>query len=183
MENKSTINKDELKAACSALGLNYNEFIEEPKTIEKGLGSGVDYENLYHQQLKVNQDLLMAISNSNNQITKNFEEVQKGLNEINSQFEKMGASPLHNRKSFDKIKVLEKSFSGEQQNSAKATFSISSQNKQLKNFLGDRMMEELQKGISNGIYERAAMQFDATGVLNNDLINQIYQKDKILITA
>ena len=97
---------------------------------------------------------------------------------IVSQFEKMGASPLHNRKSFDKIKVLEKSFSGEQQNSAKATFSISSQNKQLKNFLGDRMMEELQKGISNGIYEKAAMQFDATGVLNNDLINQIYQKDK-----
>lgn len=183
MKNESKIDKKELKAACEALGLNYNEFIEEPKTLEKGIGEGTNFEALYYQQLEANQKLLAAIGSSNDKIAQNFQELQKGLSGLNSQLEQMSASPMHNRKSFDKIKVLEKSFTGEQQESARITYSLANQNKQVKNFLGDKMMEELQKGVKNGIYEKAAMQLDAIGSLDNSTISYILSNDKVLITA
>ena len=138
--------------ACESLGLNYSEFIETPSEIEKGVVDGVDYKTLYNQQLENNNKILLALGSTNKKSFEVISELQKGFDFLQEEFSKLGSSPMHNRKSFDKekISILEKSFQpgngGFPQ--ASSMLSIKDNNKQVKNFLGDRMMEELRKGIT-----------------------------------
>ena len=94
----------------------------------------------------------------------------------------MKNTPMRKSKSATKVNVIEKAFA-QQNNGVQKIFNINNfgEKKELKKLLGNKALEELQKGVNNGVYERAAMQLDASGFVTPDLAQQIFQKDKILI--
>lgn len=89
---------------------------------------------------------------------------------------------MHQAKSCTKVNVIEKAVQDKTQE-AKNTYSISNpvSLKALKTFLGGKTMEFLQKGVSNSIYERAAMQLDANKCLTTEIANKLFELDKIKI--
>lgn len=182
MDNKK-VNYNELQEACKTLGLDASEFIDTQE-IQKG-GDSINYKLLYQQQLENNQKLILMVGATHQSISNNFEEVKKGVIYLQDSLNQMGNSPLHQQKSFvGNVKIVEKAFGGEEQKSqVNASFSISQQLKQVKSYLGAKMMMDLQKGVSNGAFERAAMQLDANGFIENGLVKQILDSDKVLITA
>ena len=47
--------------------------------------------------------------------------------------------------------------------------------------MGNKVVEDLQKGITNGLYERAALQLDANRNLTQELRDSLLSEDKVLI--
>lgn len=184
----------DLKDACSILGLDYKEFVETAE-VEKSVVA--DYRALYEQQKALNEKILSNISEVSksfsgklesfqNEVTKSLKdqikELTKSFGSLKEEMNDMKNTPMRKSKSATKVNVIEKAFA-QQNNGVQKIFNISNfgEKKELKKLLGDKALEELQKGVNNGVYERAAMQLDASGFVTPDLAQQIFQKDKILI--
>lgn len=175
---------NELKDACLILGLNPSDFIETPE-IQKGVND-VDYKALYEEQKRLNIQIIQGLGNLPNVISEKLNttisEVQKSVNDISDKINIFEQSPLHKAKSCTKVNVIEKSVV-DKENKAKQTYSLSNPAslKALKNFLGEKTIESLEKGVSNSIYEQAAMQLDATKNLNKKIADKLFEIDKIQI--
>lgn len=174
----------ELKDACLILGLNPSDFIETSE-VQKGVGD-VDYKALYEEQKRLNIQIIQGLGNLPNVISEKLNvtinEVQKSVNDISDKINVFEQSPLHRAKSCTKVNVIEKSVT-DKENKAKQTYSLSNPAslKALKNFLGEKIIESLEKGVSNSIYEQAAMQLDATKNLNKKIADKLFEIDKIQI--
>lgn len=174
----------ELKDACLILGLNPSDFIETSE-VQKGVGD-VDYKALYEEQKRLNIQIIQGLGNLPNVISEKLNitinEVQKSVNDISDKINVFEQSPLHRAKSCTKVNVIEKSVT-DKENKAKQTYSLSNpvSLKALKNFLGEKTIESLEKGVSNSIYEQAAMQLDATKNLNKKIADKLFEIDKIQI--
>lgn len=174
----------ELKDACLILGLNPSDFIETSE-VQKGVGD-VDYKALYEEQKRLNIQIIQGLGNLPNVISEKLNvtinEVQKSVNDISDKINVFEQSPLHRAKSCTKVNVIEKSVT-DKENKAKQTYSLSNPAslKALKNFLGEKTIESLEKGVSNSIYEQAAMQLDATKNLNKKIADKLFEIDKIQI--
>lgn len=182
MKNQKQIS--ELREACNILGLNPNDFVEASE-IEKGVDT-VDYKVLYEQQKELNTQIILSLGKLpgiiSENLTSQFSEIQKSVNGISDKINIFEQSPLHQAKSCTKVNVIEKAVQDKTQE-AKNTYSISNpvSLKALKTFLGGKTMEFLQKGVSNSIYERAAMQLDANKCLTVEIANKLFEMDKIKI--
>lgn len=176
MEKKDLQN---LKEACKTLGLDYSEFIDMPEEIEKGVL--IDYKSLYEAQKLANQQILAAFGNMSSSFNSKFNEIQKGISGIEEKFSIMKESPMHQRKSISQISAVEKSFNNEKR--ADLTFDLKnvSDLRALKKYLGDKINVELEKGISDGFYQKAALMLDANKNLTRDFISELFNKDKILV--
>lgn len=176
MEKKDLQN---LKEACKTLGLEYSEFIDMPEELEKGVS--IDYKSLYESQKLANQQILIAFGNMSSSFDSKFNEIQKGINGIEEKFSIMKDSPMHQRKSISSVSAIEKGFNNEKK--ADLTFDLknTSDLRALKKYLGDKMSIELEKGISDGFYQKAALMLDANKNLTRDLISELFNKDKILV--
>lgn len=191
------MNTEELKNACAVLGLNANDFLEEPE-LHKSV-EDIDYKALYEQQKSLNIEIVKGIGNIPSIIEKGvtdkfneilggkidtalFKEIKKSVDGIKEDIESLKNSPMHEKKSFTKIQAVEKSLG--QNSDVKCTYSLSdfSQVKKLKQYLGNKTMEALEKGISNSVYERASMQLDANRIISPELIAKLYESDKIMIS-
>ncbi|QIG63696.1 hypothetical protein DAC20_208 [Bacteroides phage DAC20] len=174
----------ELKDACLILGLNPSDFIETSE-VQKGVGD-VDYKALYEEQKRLNIQIIEGLGNLPNVISEKLNvtinEVQKSVNDISDKINVFEQSPLHRAKSCTKVNVIEKSVT-DKENKAKQTYSLSNPAslKALKNFLGEKTIENLEKGVSNSIYEQAAIQLDATKNLNKKIADKLFEIDKIQI--
>ena len=174
----------ELKDACLILGLNPSDFIETSE-VQKGVGD-IDYKALYEEQKRLNIQIIQGLGNLPNVISEKLNitisEVQKSVNDISDKINVFEQSPLHRAKSCTKVNVIEKSVT-DNENKAKQTYSLSNPAslKALKNFLGEKTIENLEKGVSNSIYEQAAMQLDATKNLNKKIADKLFEIDKIQI--
>lgn len=174
----------ELKDACLILGLNPSDFIETSE-VQKGVGD-VDYKALYEEQKRLNIQIIQGLGNLPNVISEKLNitinEVQKSVNDISDKINVFEQSPLHRAKSCTKVNVIEKSVT-DKENKARQTYSLSNPAslKALKNFLGEKTIESLEKGVSNSIYEQAAMQLDATKNLNKKIADKLFEIDKIQI--
>lgn len=174
----------ELKDACLILGLNPSDFIETSE-VQKGVGD-VDYKALYEEQKRLNIQIIQGLGNLPNVISEKLNvtinEVQKSVNDISDKINVFEQSPLHRAKSCTKVNVIEKSVT-DKENKAKQTYSLSNPAslKALKNFLGEKTIENLEKGVSNSIYEQAAMQLDATKNLNKKIADKLFEIDKVQI--
>ena len=174
----------ELKDACLILGLNPSDFIETSE-VQKGVGD-VDYKALYEEQKRLNIQIIQGLGNLPNVISEKLNvtinEVQKSVNDISDKINVFEQSPLHRAKSCTKVNVIEKSVT-DKENKAKQTYSLSNPAslKALKNFLGEKTIESLEKGVSNSIYEQAAIQLDATKNLNKKIADKLFEIDKIQI--
>lgn len=174
----------ELKDACLILGLNPSDFIETSE-VQKGVGD-VDYKALYEEQKRLNIQIIQGLGNLPNVISEKLNvtinEVQKSVNDISDKINVFEQSPLHRAKSCTKVNVIEKSVT-DNENKAKQTYSLSNPAslKALKNFLGEKTIENLEKGVSNSIYEQAAMQLDATKNLNKKIADKLFEIDKVQI--
>lgn len=174
----------ELKDACLILGLNPSDFIETSE-VQKGVGD-VDYKALYEEQKRLNIQIIQGLGNLPNVISEKLNvtinEVQKSVNDISDKINVFEQSPLHRAKSCTKVNVIEKSVT-DKENKAKQTYSLSNPAslKALKNFLGEKTIESLEKGVSNSIYEQAVMQLDATKNLNKKIADKLFEIDKIQI--
>lgn len=183
---------NQLKDACKILGLNPKDFISLSE-VEKG---EIDYKAAYEQQRKLNEQILgniLEISKSfNNQLEKfgknvsenmelQIKELKKSFDSLSQEVDDMKKSPMRQAKSATKVSVIEKAIN--QNNNGIKTYDLSDfhQRQEIKRWLGDKALEELQKGIDGGVYERAAMQLDANNRLSTDLAKKILDKDKILI--
>lgn len=189
------MNIKDLQKACSTLGLDYNQFIESPE-IEKGVES-IDYKALYEQQKSLNEKILGNIC----EISKSFDtqldkfktdvsedmksqikELEKSFSTLKEEVDGMKKSPMRNAKSAKSVAVIEKALNGGGNNGMKTlNLNISSDVKQLKDFLSQKAIEELSKGVENGVYERASLQLDASRKISPDLVKKIMEQDKILI--
>lgn len=184
---------NKLKEACKVLGLNHKDFISLSE-VEKGVID--DYKVAYEQQRKINEQILNNIS----EISKSFDnqlqdfskkvlenienqikEINKSVNSLSEEVDGMRKTPMRQAKSATKVSVIEKAVN--QNNNGVKTYDLNDfrQKQEIKRWLGDKALEELQKGINGGTYERAAMQLDANGKLSTDLIKKILEQDKILI--
>lgn len=167
----------ELKDACSLLGIDYNKFVEDPIELEKGVQEK-NYKELYEEQLIINKTILGnigEISKSFDSKIENFEknildtikdelrEITKAYSSVEEEIKEMKESPMRNSKTVKNVNVIEKSLGGK--NDLK-TFSLDNnlEKKQLKKILGDLALNELSKGVKNGIYEQAALQLDAGNI-------------------
>lgn len=174
----------ELKDACLILGLNPSDFIETSE-VQKGVGD-VDYKALYEEQKRLNIQIIQGLGNLPNVISEKLNitisEVQKSVNDISDKINVFEQSPLHRAKSCTKVNVIEKSVT-DKENKARQTYSLSNPAslKALKNFLGEKTIENLEKGVSNSIYEQAAIQLDATKNLNKKIADKLFEIDKIQI--
>lgn len=174
----------ELKDACLILGLNPSDFIETSE-VQKGVGD-VDYKALYEEQKRLNIQIIQGLGNLPNVISEKLNitinEVQKSVNDISDKINVFEQSPLHRAKSYTKVNVIEKSVT-DKENKARQTYSLSNPAslKALKNFLGEKTIENLEKGVSNSIYEQAAIQLDATKNLNKKIADKLFEIDKIQI--
>lgn len=203
MKGSNDINQ--LKEACEVLGLDYSAFVEpenqekkpqkKMKPVQKGItnpkpsvqvSQQIDYKALYEKQLQQNKELLGLLSEFNSSFKSQFSALEKGVSDLNERFSKIESTPAHSPKSFrSKLQVVEKGFSGNQGNvdyQRALSMKNSRDVKELKAYLGNKMMEEFQKGVQNGFYEQAAMTLDSNGILTDKQINVILKQDKILIT-
>lgn len=184
----------DLQKACSILGLDYNQFVESPE-IEKGVGD-IDYKALYEQQKVLNEKILGNIgevSKSFNtqldkfktDVSKNMEnqikELEKSFGTLKEEVDGMKKSPMRNAKSAKSVTVIEKAVSNNNQGMRTFNLNVPSDMRELKGFLSEKAIEELSKGVQNGIYERASLQLDASRKISPDLVKKIREQDKILI--
>lgn len=184
----------DLQKACSILGLDYNQFIESPE-IEKGVGN-IDYKALYEQQKALNEKILGNIG----EISKSFDtqldkfktdvskdmenqikELEKSFGTLKEEVDGMKKSPMRNAKSAKNVTVIEKAVNGNNNGIKTLNLNVPADVRQLKNFLSEKAIEELSKGVQNGIYERASLQLDASHKITPDLVKKIMEQDKILI--
>lgn len=184
----------DLQKACSILGLDYNQFVESPE-VEKGVGS-IDYKALYEQQKTLNEKILGNIG----EISKSFDtqldkfktdlskdmenqikELDKSFGTLKEEVDGMKKSPMRNAKSAKSITVIEKAVNGNNNGMKTFNLNIPADVRQLKNFLSEKAIEELSKGVQNGVYERASLQLDASHKITPDLVKKIMEQDKILI--
>lgn len=184
----------DLQKACSILGLDYNQFIESPE-IEKGVES-IDYKALYEQQKALNEKILGNIG----EISKSFDtqldkfktdvskdmegqikELKKSFGTLKEEVDGMKKSPMRNAKSAKSVTVIEKAVNGNNNGMKTLNLNVPSDVRQLKNFLSEKAIEELSKGVQNGVYERASLQLDASRRISPDLVKKIMEQDKILI--
>lgn len=170
-----------LKEACKTLGLDYSEFIDTSEEIEKGIG-GVDYKSLYENQKEINKNILLAFGGISKSIDTRFNELQKGFDDLNDSLEVFKESPMHQRKSAERVVAIEKAFDGEGKK-ADLTFDLKNgaDLKGLKKYLGNQMTKELEKGISEGFYQKAALMLDANKALTREIIKDLFDRDKILV--
>jgi len=186
----------DLQKACSILGIDYTQFVETSE-IEKGVSSGnVDYKKLYEEQKALNEKILGNIG----EVSKSFgdqledfkksiasnmkdkiEALEKSFKGIKDEVNDMKKSPMRNAKSARNITVLEKAANGNNHGMKTLNLNVPSDVKELKAFLSDKAIEDLSKGISDGVYEKAALQLDASRKISPDLIKKIMEQDKILI--
>ena len=76
---------------------------------------------------------------------------------------------------------IEKAVNGGNNGMKTLSLNIPSDVRQLKDFLSQKAIEELSKGVENGVYERASLQLDASHKITPDLVKKIMEQDKILI--
>ena len=184
----------DLQKACSILGLDYTQFVESPE-IEKGVDH-IDYKALYEEQKALNEKILGNIGeiskSFDNQldsfktsISQNMEnqikELEKSFGSLKEEVDTMRKAPMRNAKSAKNVTVIEKAVNGN--NGGMKTFNLNTPSdvRELKNFLSSKAIEELSKGVENGIYERASLQLDASHKITPDLVKKIMEQDKILI--
>lgn len=173
----------DLKEACKALGLNYKDFCNDSIEIEKGVDT-IDYKALYEEQKRLNEEIILSIGKLPNLFTDKFAELQKGFDNLNGELEILRNSPMHQRKSIDKVGFVEKSFvGGENGKKYDAIYDLKTREglSSLKNYLGNKTMQELKKGISGGFYERAALALDAKKILPPSMVKELLEKDNILV--
>jgi hypothetical protein len=187
------MNIEDLKSACKVLGLNHEEFVSVPE-IEKGV---TDYKAAYEQQKMLNEKILSNIG----EIAKSFdsklesfqkdfneglegkiEELSKSFNTLKEDVNGMKNTPMRNAKSAKSVTVLEKAVNGGGNNGMKTlNLNVPSDVRQLKDFLSQKAIEQLSKGVENGVYERASLQLDASRKISPDLVKKIMEQDKISI--
>ena len=174
----------ELTEACNILGLDASEFVEIPE-INKSVEQ-IDYKTLYETQKALNIKIIETISKIPNIITDKIDvkvtEFQKSVDGINEKIAIFESSPLHKRKSISNVDVIEKGITKNNENNT-SQFSLANpfEIKKLKNFLGNKTIEALEKGVNNSIYEKAALQLDANKTLSDDIINRLFQTCKIQV--
>lgn len=188
------MNIKDLQKACSILGLDYNQFVESPE-IEKGVGD-IDYKALYEQQKALNEKILGNIGEVSKSfdtqldkfktdVSKNMEnqikELEKSFGTLKEEVDGMKKSPMRNAKSAKSVTVIEKAVSNNNQGMRTFNLNVPSDMRELKGFLSEKAIEELSKGVQNGIYERASLQLDASRKISPDLVKKIMEQDKILI--
>ena len=184
----------DLQKACSILGLDYTQFVESPE-LEKGVSGGVDYKKLYEEQKALNEKILGNIGEISKSfdsqldkfkgdISKNMEnqikELEKSFGTLKEEVDGMKKSPMRHAKSAKSVTVIEKSVN--QNNGVKTlNLNIPSDVKELKQFLSEKALDEISKGVQNGVYERASLQLDSSRRVTPDLVKKIMEQDKILI--
>lgn len=179
----------DFKNACDILGIDFKDFIETNE-VEKSV-EDIDYKKLYENQKELNNQILgniLEISKSFDHKLEEFKEslnikeIQKSYDEMKKKVDNMKNSPVHNRKSVTNVNVIEKAV-GENKQQTKNRYSLQDFNsrKRLKQYLGDKALEELQKGVQNSIYEQAALQLDAYNRLHPNMIQTLFDKDNIII--
>lgn len=111
-----------------------------------------------------------------------LKEVLKGVQNISQEIENFKRSPIHQGKAFRSVQAVEKAVV-QQNGGANEVYSLSNPAnvKQLKSILGQKMVEQLEKGVNNSVYERAAMQLDSSKTIAKQLRDSIFATDKILI--
>jgi len=185
----------DLQKACSILGIDYTQFVESPE-VEKGV-VGIDYKKLYEEQKALNEKILGNIGEISksfdkqldgfkSDISKNMEsqikELEKSFGTLKQEVDTMKSSPMRNAKSAKSVTVIEKAVNGGQNNGVRTlNLNVPADVKELKNFLASKAIEELSKGVQNGVYERASLQLDASKKITPDLVKKIMEQDKILI--
>lgn len=185
---------EELKSACDLLGLDYENFVEKPTEVEKGVEGVIDYKKLYEDQLLLNQTILGNIGeisksvdskievfgqNILEKIEKELKEVTKSYISIQEEVREMKETPMRKEKTVKTVNVIEKSVN---ENRGVKIFHLSNlgEKKQLKALLGNLALSELQKGVQNGIYEQAALQLDAGG-LDLNIQKHLLDNNKIQV--
>ena len=193
------MNIKDLEKACSILGIeDYTQFVkpEISSEIEKGVNT-IDYKALYENQKMLNEKILEnvgEISKSfdnqlenfqkefSEQMKKQVKELEKSFTTLENEVNNMKKSPMRNAKSAKSVTVIEKSVGEEQKNNIKTlNLNVPSDVRELKSFLSERAIDELSKGVQNGIYERASLQLDSSRKVSSDLVKKIMEQDKILI--
>ena len=184
----------DLQKACSILGLDYNQFIESPE-IEKGVGS-IDYKTLYEEQKALNEKILGNIGeisksfdaqfgNFKENISKNIKEqikeLEKSFGTLQEEVDTMKKAPMRSAKSAKSVTIIEKAVNGQNNGMKVLNLNVPADVRELKSFLSNKAIEELSKGVQNGVYERASLQLDASRTISPDLIKKIMEQDKILI--
>lgn len=187
------VNISDLKKACSILGIDHSQFVESPE-IEKGVGN-VDYKALYEEQKALNEKILGNIgeisksfdtqldtfkSTLSNNMDQKIKELEKSFGTLKEEVTTMKSTPMRKAKTAKSVTVIEKSVS---QNNGIKTYNLNipSDVRDLKNFLSTKAIDELSKGVQNGVYERASLQLDASHKITPDLVKKIMEQDKILI--
>ena len=187
MKNNKTIS--ELKEACKVLGLNFEDFVDTPKEIEKGVSDeSEDYKALYEEQKKLNQDLLIAIGKIPSSLGSQLEEIQKGFDEsfssLNEKLKLFEESPMHERKSVDnsRLRYLEKGHNGKNED-FNSVYDIRTKagKDSLKKYLRNKLVEEIEKGVANGFYSQTALILDSNKVLPAATLERLKVSDNILI--
>lgn len=184
-----------LKSSCALLGIDYTQFINTEE-VEKGVAEGVDYKKLYLEQKAINEKILGNIGEISKSFTnqldgfktdisKNMEnqikELEKSFGTLRKEVDTMKQSPMRNAKSARNVTVIEKAVNGGQNGVKTLNLKVPSDVRELKNFLSTKAIEELGKGVQNGVYERASLQLDASHTITPDLAKKIFEQDKILI--
>ena len=188
------VNINDLKKACSILGINHEQFIEAPE-VEKGVGS-IDYKALYLEQKALNEKILGNIGEISKSfdsqlvdfqksISKNMEtqikELEKSFGTLKEEVNTMKKTPMRSAKTAKSVTVIEKAVSNNNQGMRTFNLNVPSDMRELKGFLSEKAIEELSKGVQNGIYERASLQLDASHKITPDLVKKIMEQDKIII--
>lgn len=181
---------ENLQKACEILGLDYKEYASIPE-VEKGI---VDYKAAYEEQKALNEKILLNIGEVSKSFDNKFQkfrddfdsnvikELKKSIEDLGKEVNTMKTSPMRNAKSATAVKVIEKSI-GQSNKRNENTYDLQnfSDLKKLKSYLGDKAISDLQKGIQNSIYEKAALQLDARKRLSPDLISILSKDDNITI--
>ena len=110
-----------------------------------------------------------------------LKKAQDSIVSLNDRIEKIIKVPLRDKKSITSD-TIQKSFTGEPNNlEGKTVYSISTQKNTINSLLGDRMQEEIQKGIADGPFSQAAMTFEASGRLSRQVLEALNKDDIVLV--
>lgn len=201
-EEGEALNKEQnVDLLFKALGVEPNSLKLAIQVLPKITEIGSLVKGLEDELGKVNTSLTSLKLGSEDSLVNKVETLIKGYNDLvgfkttlESDLEKANTTisslqkkirvienvPLRDKKSVTSDKI-EKSFSGDDNSmDGKIVYSLSKNKGTINNLLGDRMQEEISKGLEDGPFQKAAMTFEASGRLSRQVIEAL-NKDNIVL--
>lgn len=170
-----------LKVAISVLP-KMTELGELVKSLEDTLNDTI--KNLPSSDLGSKVDTLIKGYNSavelNGQLKDELRKAQEDTISLQNRIKRIEDTPIRDKKSITSNSI-EKAYGGQEDTmEGKTVFSLTRNKSNINALLGDRMQEEIQKGIADGPFQNAAMNFEASGRLSRTVIETL-NKDGIVL--